>query len=285
MEMAHNSGAADCKNDRQKAKVMHTSHKSNPIQGAQAVHRAAQLLRAVGSRGHDGARLVDITQYTGIEQPTARRILKSLISEGLIVQRGVSHQYFLGPAIFELSLCAAPQFNLKDLSEPFLLRIAKATQDTVFLAARSGIESVCIDRKEGAFPIKTLMLNVGIRRPLGVGAAGIALLMGLEDWEIDEILEANAPRLRRYGALDPSSVKEMVVRARELGYALNDRQVTPGAMSVGLPLVRRSGPAVAAVSIGAINARMSSERQIELVGILREELRVLEGLLSKKTGI
>jgi len=280
-----NKGIADWQSNRQKGKEGPRSQKSNPIQGAQAVHRAAQLLRAVGSRGHDGARLVDLTQHTGIEQPTARRILKSLMSEGLIVQRGGSHQYFLGPAVFELSLCAAPQFNLRDLSEPFLIRIAKVTQDTVFLAARSGLESVCIDRKEGAFPIKTLMLNIGIRRPLGVGAAGIALLMGLEDSEIDDLLEANASRLRRYGTLDPPAVKGMVARARELGYALNDRQATPGAMSVSLPLSRRSGPAIAAVSIGAINARMGRERQIELVSLLREELRGLEGLLTKKTGI
>lgn len=283
--MTDKNALADYISDGLKTKASPNSQKSSPIQGAQAVHRAAQLLRAVGSRGHDGARLIDLTQHTGIEQPTARRILKSLISEGLIVQRGCSHQYFLGPTVFELSLFAAPQFNLKDLSEPFLARIAKVTQDTVFLAARSGAESVCIDRKEGAFPIKTLMLNIGVRRPLGVGAAGIALLMGLEDSEIDDILEAITTRLRRYGALDPPAVKDMVERARELGYALNDRQATPGAMSISLPLRRRSGPAIAAVSIGAINSRMSCERQKELVNLLREEVSGLEGVLTKKTGI
>jgi DNA-binding IclR family transcriptional regulator len=255
-----------------------------PVRGAQSIHRAAQLLRAIASRGRDGARLVDLTQHTHLEQPTARRILKSLIAEGIVMQQPASRRYMLGHLVFELGLAAAPQFNLKQLCEPSLLRIAERTSDTVFLSVRSGYDSVCIDRKEGAFPIKTLTLDIGTRRPLGIGAGGLALLMDLPDSEVDEILATNANRLRRFSALDVPTLQGMIQRARELGYALNDRQATPGAISVGLPLTNRYGPPVAAISIGAISSRMGSARQRELAGVLREEVKLLEGLLREATG-
>jgi DNA-binding IclR family transcriptional regulator len=237
------------------------------VRGAQAIHRAAQLLRAIASRGRDGARLTDLTQQTRLRQPTARRILKSLIAEGIVMQHGASHRYLLGHLVFELGLAAAK------------------TGDTVFLTVRSGYDSVCIDRREGAFPIKTLTLDVGTRRPLGIGAGGLALLMGLPDAEVKDILATTAHRLRRFATLDPGTLQAMIERSRQLGYALNDRQVTPGAISVGLPITTRSGPAVAAISVGAISSRMGSARQRELAAVLREEVKVLEGLLREATGL
>ena len=75
-------------------------------------------------------------------------------------------------------------------------RIAERTGDTVFLNVRSGPDVLCIDRKEGTFPIKTLIIEVGNRRPLGVGAGGIALLMPLPDEELERVVSANEARLK-----------------------------------------------------------------------------------------
>jgi DNA-binding IclR family transcriptional regulator len=72
----------------------------------------------------------------------------------------------------------------------------------------------------------------------------------------------------------------MMRRARRIGYALNDKQVTPGALSIGLPISNPYGPPYAAVSIGAIVDRMSPERQKELVEILRSEIQGCEARLK-----
>ncbi len=261
------------------------SGQDDKVPGAQSIHRAALLLRAIASRGRDGARLVDLTHQAHLERPTARRILKSLIAEGIAMQQPQTRRYLLGHLVFELGLAAAPQFNVQQLCAPSLARIAEETGDTVFLTVRSGYDSVCIDRKEGAFPIKTLTLDVGTRRPLGVGAGGIALLMGLPDAEAEEILATNSRRIRQFAGINVSVLRTMVQRARSLKYALNDRQVTPGAISLGLPVTNRYGPPVAAISIGAIADRMGVARQRELAAVLSREVKVLEKLFSEATGL
>ncbi len=250
--------------------------------GTQTIQRASLLVRLVASRSRTGMRLAEVVQHSKLERPTAHRILKCLVQEGFLMQSGDSHEYFLGPLIFELGLAASPQFNLSDICRPSLERIAAKSGDTVFLSVRSGYDSVCIDRKEGAFPIKALTLEVGTRRPLGVGAGGLALLLRLPDEAVDEIVRANAKRLAAYHKLTVPLLHKTLDRSRELGFALNDSHIFAGATTIGLPIVNRYGHPFAALSMAAISSRMVPPRQTELVAVLREEIAVIERAMQER---
>ena len=138
--------------------------------GTQVVQRVAALLRSVSARNRLGARLIDLCTEVNIERPTAHRILQGLVSEGLIRQDETTKRYFLGSMIYEMGLAASPRTNMRDLCHAHLQQIAQATGDTVFLTTRTGFDGVCIDRAEGAFPIKVFVLEVGRRRPLNMVA-------------------------------------------------------------------------------------------------------------------
>lgn len=255
----------------------------SPGSGTQSIQRAAHVLRIIASRNGTGLRLVDISMHAKLERPTVHRILKCLIAEGLVRQDTGTRRYFLGRLIFELGLAASTSFNLRDICRPALLRLAEQTGDTVFLTIRSGFDTVCVDRAEGSFPIKTLTLDVGTRRPLGVGAGGLALLMSLPEEAIEYVVSANALRLGAYNNLTVPALMRLLKRCRELGYALNDARITPGATSVGLPIRSRSGEPFLAISIGAISERMAENRQKELVELIRSEIVSLEAAVSDTT--
>jgi DNA-binding IclR family transcriptional regulator len=80
------------------------------VRGTQGIQRAAQILRAVASRGRNGARLIDLSEQTQLEQPTARRILKSLIAEGIIIQDPASRRYMLDHLVLEVLVRDATEF-------------------------------------------------------------------------------------------------------------------------------------------------------------------------------
>ncbi len=250
------------------------------VQGTQTIQRASLLMRLLASRRRGGLRLADVVQDSGLEHSTAHRILKGLMAEGLVMQDAESRRYLLGPLVYELGLAAAPQFSLPDICRPSLQRIAEKTGDTVFLTTRSGNDSVCIDRREGSFPIKTFTLDVGARRPLGAGAGGLALLMQLPEQAVEQIVCANAARFAGYNNLSVPRLLKALRRSRALGYALNDIHNTTGATTLGLPIVNRYGDPFAAISIGAIPSRMTDERQKELVSILRSEVRLIEKAMA-----
>ena len=250
--------------------------------GTQTIQRASQLVRLVASRSRTGMRLAEVVQHSKLERPTAHRILKCLVEEGFLMQAAESHQYFLGPLIFELGLAASPQFNLSDICRESLERIAAKSGDTVFLSVRSGYDSVCIDRKEGAFPIKALTLEVGTRRPLGVGAGGLALLLRLPEEAMDEIIRANAKRLAAFHKLTVPVLQKTLQRSRKLGYALNDSHIIAGATTLGLPIVNRYGHPFAALSMAAISSRMTPPRQVELAALLRGEIALIERAMQER---
>lgn len=251
--------------------------------GTQTIQRASLLVRLIASRSRTGMRLADVVQHSRLERPTVHRILKCLVDEGFLMHDAATHHYFLGPLIFELGLASSPQFNLADLCRPALQRIADKTGDTVFLSVRSGYDSVCIDRREGNYPIKALTLEVGARRPLGVGSGGLALLLLLADDAIDEITRANATRLGSFNKLTVPLLMKALRRSQQLGYALNDSHITAGATTLGLPIVNRYGHPFAAISMAAISSRMSPRRQGELVTTLRTEIASIEKALREQT--
>ncbi|MCZ4328289.1 helix-turn-helix domain-containing protein, partial [Brachybacterium paraconglomeratum] len=54
------------------------------VPGAQAIARAARLLRLVPSSGVDGASLHDLARAADLSRSTAHRLLSALRAEGLV---------------------------------------------------------------------------------------------------------------------------------------------------------------------------------------------------------
>jgi DNA-binding IclR family transcriptional regulator len=258
-----------------------TAEEPARLSGTQSIERALILMREIAAHNRTGTRLLDLASRTGLQRPTVHRMLKCLTLENMVQQDPESHRYFLGPMVFELGLTAAPRFNLREICHPAMSRIADATGDTVFLTQRSGLDAVCLDRHEGTFPIKTFTLEIGMRRPLGVGTGSLAILSALPDEEVRDIVNANAPRLPEYG-LTPVALVGQVKKAQKLGYAVREMPSLAGVRSLGHALHNQSGIAFAALSISAISSRMTEKRVGELAGMLKAEARMVEKQLGSR---
>jgi DNA-binding IclR family transcriptional regulator len=256
-----------------------TEEGESRLSGTQSIERALLLMREIAAHNRTGSRLLDLATRTGLQRPTVHRMLKCLMLENMVQQDADSHRYFLGPMVFELGLTAAPRFNLREICHPSMTRIAEATGDTVFLTQRSGLDSVCVDRQEGTFPIKTFTLEIGMRRPLGVGTGSLAILSALSEDEIRHVVASNGPRLGEFG-LTSASLLAQVRRAQKLGYAVREMPTLAGVRSIGQALHNQSGVAFAALSVSAISSRMNEKRVGELATMLKAEARVVEKQLA-----
>ena len=250
------------------------------LSGTQSIERALTLIREIAAHNRTGSRLLDLANRTGLQRPTVHRMLKCLTLESMVQQDPESHRYYLGPMVFELGLTAAPRFNLREVCHPAMTRIAEATGDTVFLTQRSGFDAVCVDRQEGTFPIKTFTLEIGMRRPLGVGTGSLAILSALSEDEVRRVVSANTSRLPEYG-LSPTSLVAQVKRAQKLGYAVREVPSLAGVRSIGHALHNQNGVAFAALSVSTISSRMNEKRVVELATMLKNEARLVEKQLER----
>lgn len=192
--------------------------------------------------------------------PSAHRVLQQLIAERLVQHHRETRRYRLGPLVFELGIAGSTMHDVRDLCEPAMQRLAQATEDTVYLVVRSGFEAVCMHRLEGSFPIRTLVLEVGSRRPLGVGAGGLAILAAIPPEERAEIIARVAPYLPAFGKLTASALAEACERSTDTGMALIHNRVSLGVTAVGRHFRDSMGQAIGAVSVAALTQRMTAAR-------------------------
>lgn len=246
------------------------------VQGTQAIDRSVRLLRLIARFEVVGARLTDLVALSGMKQPTVRRMLKALIDAELVSQSSDSKRYMIGPLPFELGL-ASPNLShrLVGRYRPMLDRLAQQSGDTIYLIMRSGYDSLCVTRVEGTYPIKMLLLAVGGRRPLGVGAASQALLAALPDDEVERVLSLNESELSYYGGLTAHQLREEILQTRRRGYSLNESALVLGVSAIGMAIPNHDGQPLAAVSISALSSRISGERTLELAALLAREIRAL----------
>ncbi len=239
--------------------------------GTQSIERVVDVLRVIASRGRRGMRAGEVVATSGLAEATCFRMLNRLELEGMVDRDPHTRKYFLGPLLYELGLLARPRYRLGELCDAPLHRLAEFTQDTVYLSERSGLEAVCANRALGDFPIKSLSLDIGIRRPLGVGAGGLAILCSLPPAEARAIVEANAHRYEKFASFTADFLYGAIAEGRERGYCFLDGAVTPGTASMGVAFP--PGNPVAAISVAAISSRLQPERRELIAQQMHREVR------------
>ena len=237
----------------------------------QNARRVTAVLDALAHHATEGLRLIDVSRETGLGKGTLHRIMAGLLDCGLAEQDERTGRYFIGLKIMNWAAAGRRRFGLAEQMKPALEAICEKSEDTVYLAVRQGDEAVYIDRREGAYPLKALPVEVGARRPLGIGAAPLAMLAFQSDEEVKRILQTYA-RERRAFPVDDTKLEALIKRARKLGYSLHEGEVLPGMVAIGVPILGGDGVPIAAVSVAAGAPRLAGSRRAEIAALLREEI-------------
>ena len=248
---------------------------TSTIAGTQAVARAAALLREIAASGEQGGALADLAARLELERPTAHRILQRLVMEKLIEQDPGSRLYFLGPLLYELGLAARPSNQLQGSASEAAVKIAHECGDTVFVIVQSGMDSLCIDRQTGDYPVKALLMSPGRRRPMGTGAGSLSLLSALPSLNAHQILDSNATRLRLYGETHVDEIKASLEHYRRDGFVMRTPTDAPEILSLSIAVCNSYSTPVLALSISALRFRI--EHRVDyLVTMLTQAKKDLE---------
>lgn len=244
--------------------------------GSQAVMRSLSLLSLVGRGGTDGLGLTELAEAAQLTIPTTRRLLLALLASRLVDQDPHTRRYHLGPEAYLLGTFAADRHGILQQARPSMLRLADETGDTVLLTVAQDDHTLCLERIEGAFPVRTHALMRGDRKPAGIGAGALAILAALPEPEAEALLKRAEP-------LNGTLAKELpatVAQARQLGYALNPGRVVRGSWGLGIAVLWPDGRPAGALSIAAIEDRMNAARQPDLIAALKRETELVEARLS-----
>lgn len=245
------------------------------MKGPQTVIRALTLLRHIAAIHPHGIAIGALAELTELDRATAYRLVSSLVEFGLVT-KDPSKNYRLGVEAMQLGLAAMRSAPIIDRVRPVMQRLARRTDDTVFLVVRNGDYGHCIHCEEGSYPVKALVLQIGGMRVLGIGSAGVTLLSAMPDAEIDALHKRHLEEFRPRGP-SLSELKKLLKDTRQRGYADTRDLVADGVSGVGMRFEIDTG-SHAAISVAAIKSRMGADRKAWIAGLIAEELRTSDFL-------
>lgn len=229
------------------------------------------------------SRLSEIARAAGVDMASASRALDTLVREGFVHRDEATKRYGYGEESYVLALALQTRRDLRTVARPSLLRLAESTGDMVALLVRSGYESVCIDLEAGDFPRQLSPMSIGIRRPLGVGAASLALIAWNEQDDLDSVLSRIEPVLARHSLLSRNAILEEIAEARKRGYARQYGSIVPQIGAIACPIRGMDGVVCGAISISGLVRHLSSNEK-KIHEILSHEIGRIEVAMKRIPG-
>lgn len=239
--------------------------------GTQAIGRAFQILRIVAAQGGQGVRLTDLTACIDLAPATIHRILQALRREGVLDQNPVTRRYQMGRsyiAMMELFSRNSFQEGARQAMEG----IVAALKCSAYLSVNAGGQMLCIDRVVSNAAILVIPYDVGERRSLGVGAAGIALLAAETERSREGILKKNQADYAGYG-LKTSVIRKMVDACIRDGYSYNPGHFIPGIAGIGVAFVDPVTQRTAAINVAVLSHQVAdAQGRQKIADILRHHI-------------
>lgn len=220
--------------------------------GVRAVSRALAILRAFKLE-QPALALAEIAASAGLNRATTRRMLLTLIDEGLVRQDPIGQRYSLTLRVLELA-AAAPTGGLREEARPVMLRLAQETGATVFLSVPGTPGALCIERVVGDDPVQVKWWAVGTHMAWNCGAGPRLLLAQMPLADAAAALR-HPVALTEHSQMDVKSLLAHLGKVRRRGWEVTVDDVTVGLSAVAVP-IRAERDQVAALSLGGLTSRL-----------------------------
>ncbi|WMD23816.1 helix-turn-helix domain-containing protein [Achromobacter seleniivolatilans] len=238
--------------------------------GPRVLRRGLRVLGVLRQAGAGGMHVVDIARAAGMQRSTVYRYLDVLVEEGYALRESEAPRW----RVAELGVMMAgdPHAQAVRSLRPVLRQISDVSGDSAFLICRAANDSLCLHREVGNYPVQVLAVTVGHRQPLGVGAAGLALLAALPPGEAEDVVAQNEQALRAYGGMTVVQMRRLIESTRDRGWSVVGNAAVPGVLGVGVALCDAGGYPRLAISVSSLIDRMQAPRQRSIAELIRTHL-------------
>jgi DNA-binding IclR family transcriptional regulator len=210
------------------------------------------------------AGISEISHQTGLGISIIHRHLDTLCYHRFVDQDPDNQKYRLGLRFFELGESVLQQINIGKLARPYLEDLMAQVNETVNLGVLHNDQVIFIDKIECRETLRAVS-HPGKTYPLYCSGMGKALLAFLPDAKRQSILREIKPVAYTDKTLtDIDLIRKDLENIRKTGYALDDQEVYQGIRCLAMPILNRSGYAVASISVSGPSMRLSDE-QIEKI--------------------
>jgi DNA-binding IclR family transcriptional regulator len=236
------------------------SKKKRPGRGVKTAETVFGVIESVQHLG--GASVSEIADHMDLARSTVHNHVKTLAGMDYLIEAG--GKYHLGLKFLDHGYHAAQRLPVSDIKSSTLDTLAQKTGEVAWIVVEEHGKAINLTMATGDSAVRTAD-RVGLRTHLHFHAAGKAILSGLSDDRVDEILSRHGlPAATENTITDRETLEEELEEIRDRGYALNDGEAVESLRSVASP-VDLEGEALTAVSVMGPEQRLHGDRFYESI--------------------
>jgi IclR family acetate operon transcriptional repressor len=233
--------------------------RSGPAGDRSTAARVLAVLEAVATTdGGVGVRA--LARETGIDRSAVSRLLRQLTELGATVPTAAGG-YGIGPRLFAIAGAVTSRDELRRAARPYLEALARRFNETSYLAVLEDGHVVYRDVIESTQPLR-YVAELGLPAPLHAGAAGRAILAGLDDDAFERWLDgAELVAVTAGTPTDPDRLRSRRAADVASGYAASRGERVPGGAAVAAPFTDHAGAVRGSLVVTCPGDRLPGDRE------------------------
>jgi len=225
---------------------------------SQSLKKGIDALFFLASRKSAG--VTELADELKVNKSTAFRILDTFLKANMVEKNKDTLKYRLGPGILRLSEQYYKNFNIIEAARPVMERLVADIHESVHLCVLANNSAVVIEQ---IMSNSRLMVNakVGNNEPLHCSAVGKCLLAFASE-ENREKLSSNLlfDIFTEKSIRDKDALNAEIERVRELGFAMDDEELSRDVRCVAVPIFDGHGMCTHSLGASGAVSRMTREK-------------------------
>lgn len=211
----------------------------------------------------EGLTATELIDHLGIDKSGISRLMSTLVKYRFVDRDDESRRYYLGVHVHELGHRAGQHATLRDLVQPYLVRLSAQSNENAHVAVYSSSQALTIADQPSTEPLRVVS-EVGRRMPLHCSAVGKCLLAFGE-----VAFPSTFQSFTEKTITDEDALIQQLDEIRHQQYALDDEELTLGVRGIAVPIRNREGRVVATLGISGPSVRLTLDAIPSVVTLLQ----------------
>jgi DNA-binding IclR family transcriptional regulator len=229
------------------------------------VGKAFQILDHLSSSQSEVAPR-EVAQQTGLDRTTVYRLLETLVDVGVVARDPHTRRYRLGLRTLDYAAAALDGLEVRHVALSHLIDLERelvlepdGVERGIFVGVLDGPDIVLVEMGW----TRSVFARTGgrMRFPAYASAAGRCILAYMTPGERADLLSHVALEPRTPQTLTTlSEIESRLEQVRSVGYDTSDREVFSDLVAIAVPVLGRSGNALASIGLSAPASSTSVEK-------------------------
>jgi DNA-binding IclR family transcriptional regulator len=225
-----------------------------------AIDRAVRLLEIL-SVSPQGRSLAQLAEELRVPKSTLFRILHTLQEHAVVVEDRERKIFSLGMKLLEWGHSALSRIDLKTIAHPQLQKLAHQTRESFYLAILDQDDVIIIDHVDTP-EVWKMVTRLGHRSPIHCTATGLILVAGLDDGEMEGIIQRKGLRKFTESTITTTvRFKRRIAQIRKDGFSVVDGEYKEDLCAIAVPIRDHNGSVVASLMTAIPSERYKNNKR------------------------